>query len=404
MKTERTVADMNAILFFTGYRKVLVKPEYGAALLDICLRYSIAYANFACNTEGEISFLVSAYTAKKLRRLCEEEGIKAVFSHMKGIPSFFWRYRRRVGLAVGMLFAIAMLFFSSRFVWDIRVTGNTDMTETQVREELRACGFGIGSYIPNFHASELENRVLLASDRIAWISVYLDGTVATVQIIERVEAPPEEDLSHPANLIAACDGQIETLELYRGNCIVKKGQAVKKGELLVSGVYDSNTVGYRYTRAAGHVFARTERNFTVEIPLSVEEKSYQSEKCTEIVLNFFDFSIKIFKNTGNTDMTCDIIKEEKGLELFGIHALPICFTITKQLAYTQVPVTRTHEQAIELAYLQLNREMASLSNNVQLLSKTVSTQITPTSLILECTLSCIEDIAVQTEFDFSEQP
>lgn len=103
-------------------------------------------------------------------------------------------------------------------------------------------------------------------------------------------------------------------------------------------------------------------------------------------------------------MTCDIIKEEKGPELFGIHALPICFTVTKQLAYTQVPVTRTHEQAIELAYLQLNREMASLSNNVQLLSKTVSTQITPTSLILECTLSCIEDIAVQTEFDFSEQP
>ena len=393
---------MDLTLFLFGSRRVWTNAENSTALLNICLQNGVSYNNFRCGEDGSVCFRCSTLTAKKLDRICREEGIDLRVMESGGIPPFLWRYRKRAGLMIGGVLALVLLLLSQRFVWDIRITGNTVMTESEIRAELKSCGLYVGSYIPDIHAGELENRVLRASDRISWISIYMDGTVATVQVIEHVDAPPEEDLSRPANLVAACDGQIEVVELYRGNCVVKQGQAVRKGELLVSGLYDSNVTGYRYTRAAGKVLARTERTFSVEIPLMGEVKSYGESKCEEMTIHFFDFSLNIFKRTGNEETICDIIKEEKGVDLFGSCVVPFGLTVTRSLPYSIETVARTHEQALELAYAELERELASLSEDVQLLSKNVKTALTDNSLILECTVTCIEDIAVQTEFEISE--
>ena len=67
----------------------------------------------------------------------------------------------------------------------------------------------------------------------------------------------------------------------------------KQGELLVSGLYDSQTQGFRYTRAAGRILARTERTVRVEIPLEYVQKCYIDEKIGSITLNFFQKSTNI---------------------------------------------------------------------------------------------------------------
>ncbi|MBQ9132152.1 MAG: sporulation protein YqfD, partial [Clostridia bacterium] len=301
----------------------------------------------------------------------------------------------------GSALALALVVLSQQFVWDIRVTGNVDMTRAQVLEELRNCGFSVGSYLPDVQASGLENRVLLSSDRIAWISVNLEGTVANVQIVERT-APPAEESHKPANLIAAADGQIELVELYRGNPVVKMGQAVRQGDLLVSGLYDSQTLGYRYTRAAGKVLARTERSYRVEIPLVYEEKVYQEAEYGEILLNFFDFSIKIYKSTGNWGASCDIIEKEKGFDLFFGSTLPLSLTVVEELPYTVQSATRTPEQAARLAYAELERELATLSASAQLLEKRMTATLTEDALILDCVVKCMEDIALQVEFEITD--
>ena len=393
---------MNPILLLTGYKRLRAQEGDAVEVLNLCLCYGINYTDFSYGEAREISFCCSLGTARRLQALCRERGIDLEVEEGGGLPLILWRYRRRAGLLVGTLLALCLVLLSRRFVWDVRVTGNQTMTESEVHAELRACGFGVGSYIPGFHAGELENRVLMASDRISWISIYLDGTVARVQIIEHVAAPPKEDASRPANLIAACDGQIELVELYRGNCTVRVGQAVRKGELLVSGIYDSATVGYRYTRAAGRILARTERSFCVEIPLTYLEKHYEEAKYSQIELKFFDYSLKIFKSSGNVTDTYDIIKEEIDLDLLGRLTLPVGLVLEKAVPYTQESALRTYEEALELAYARLEQELAALSEEAELLSKSVSTSLTETSLVLECTVSCVQDIAVCSEFEVTE--
>ncbi|MBQ7346954.1 MAG: sporulation protein YqfD [Clostridia bacterium] len=393
---------MNVLLFMSGSRTVWADAENATALMDLCLRYSIPYSNFRWGEDGSACFEVSLLSAKRLEKLCRDTSVTVRMVKKGGLPPFLWRYRKRAGLMVGAVLAIILLVLSTRFVWDVRVTGNQTMTKADVLADLKACGFGVGSYIPDVRTEELETRVLIASDKISWIAVHMDGTVAVVQIIEHVEAPPAEDSSRPANLIATADGQIEQIELYRGNCVVKIGQAVKAGELLVSGLYDSAVTGYRYTRASGKILARTEHEFTVEIPLAYEEKVYGEAKCGEIVLNFFDFSLKIFKSTGNDTPQCDIIKEKKNWTLFGRYPLPAGVSVTNELPYTLQTVQRTPEEALDAAYDALEEQLAALSGDVQLLRKDVSTELTDTALILHCTVSCIENIAVQSEFEIIE--
>ncbi|MBR7098488.1 MAG: hypothetical protein IKC59_03655, partial [Clostridia bacterium] len=70
--------------------------------------------------------------------------------------------------------------------------------------------------------------------------------------------------------------------------------------------------------------------------------------------------------------------------------------------YEEIPVKRTEEQALLLAYESLAKELESLSADAQLLRKEITTTLTDRSVILDCTVLCIEDIAVQSEFEVSE--
>jgi similar to stage IV sporulation protein len=276
------------------------------------------------------------------------------------------------------------------------------MSEEEVVAELLACGLGVGSYIPNISAPQLENRVLMASERISWISIRMDGTVAVVQVIEQIPPSEAEEGHGPANLIAATDGQIEYLQLYRGNPVVVVGQAVRKGELLVSGIYDSNRYGYRYTRAAGQVMARTKREIVVEIPLEYTKKHCGAPFVGEKYLHFFNFSVKISKNSRNQVGTCDIIKEKKRVEAPGLYRLPLYWEIVTITPYELQMATRTHEEALELAYAELDLRLSALSEGAQILEKGITTELLENSLRLVCSISCIENIAEQSEFEITD--
>ena len=393
---------MNISLFFGGSYTLIVSSDHRTAAMNLCMQMGLQYTDFVWIQDGSIRFSCSARGAKRFLAACRAQGIEVEVAERKGLPERLILLKARVGLVIGALLSVLLVFVSGLFVWDVQVTGNETLSEGEVLEELRVCGFGVGSYLPSLRVREIENRVLFLSERIGWLSINVEGTVARVQIIEhRSEnsGTDESSSKNPANLIAMCDGQIEYLELYRGNVVVSVGQAVKKGELLVGGLYESPTGGFRYTRAAGRVMARTERTIEIEIPLSFEEKVYDEPYLEEIELSFFNFSHKIFKNSGNSDVLCDIIKYNSNLGQLGSNRLPLSFSRVEVRPYHLEQRERSAEQALELCYAELSERLASLSGEVQLLQKELVTEVGESSVILVCTLTCIENIALVQEFE-----
>ncbi len=396
---------MSISLFLFGAVTLYVPSEERLTVLNICLINGVPYRDFTWESDGGISFSLPTYEARRLRRFCAPYGIVPTVRRRTGLPAIGVFLCKRLGLLTGLLAAVLLLALSTRFVWRVEIRGNETLTRDAVEEILSEALLGVGSYIPGINTRQAENRVLMSCKALSWISIRIDGTVLSVQIIEKDthkgEALPPMT-SSPANLIASCDGQIERIELFRGQVMVKCGQAVKKGELLVSGVYDSSSVGYRYTRAAGHIWARTEREYCIRIPLQYSQKIPDTVEPFTRTLHFFNFSLNFFQNTGNYSPSCDIIKKETEFHTPNGLLLPISFTSADVHTYTEVVRDRTAEQALALCYAELDRVLSESLSGSELLQKEITTEITDSEVVLHVTATVLEDIALQSPFEVSE--
>ena len=169
--------------------------------------------------------------------------------------------------------------------------------------------------------------MLAANSEIAWAAVNLRGTRAVVEIREVERAAPVPDEDTPYNVIAAEDGIVRRMELYRGAGEVQEGDLVFKGDMLASGVVETKA-GLRLVHARGKVIAEVERNIRVEIPLEREVKRATGRVFREKSLKILGFTINFFRNTGNLPPSCDRIDREVDLRLFDAVELPIKYRET----------------------------------------------------------------------------
>ncbi len=389
---------MNLSYFFFGAVTVSADYENITQLLNLCMYYGIPYSKVLPSKEKvSLCFRLTAY--RKMKKEARARGIVFSVDKMQGLPVFLDGCKYRFGLIIGIICALALVFFSHRFVWDIEVTGNQSLTSSEVKEVLAEHGFKIGSYMPRVNTDRIENKILITSDRISWISINLIGTIAEVQIRERETPDAESVVTKPANLIAKKSGVIEEVRIFRGKTVVSAGKYVNKGELLVSGLFDSVQVGFRYTRAAGEVYARTVDEFCIEIPYEYDEKVYTGAGYSNKYLNFFDFSMNISKNSGNEDSLYDKINIVEDFCLFGSVHTPISLKTERYLEYETVSATRTAEAAEELAYFELERRLSDIAEDTILVKKTVTPLIRDDRVILHCVIVLIEDIAAVSEFE-----
>ena len=384
--------------FFFGRVCVSGEARCATALLNLLMTYGISYEGLSLR-EGRVWLWMSERAFRRLAELCDSEGICLTVEKRRGLPQLARRYGKRIGLLVGALMAIVILFWGSRVVWDVRVTGNVTLDDHAVLEMLSECGLTSGTYLPTLDTDLVESRMLLSHREVCWISINIRGTTANVEVLETVFGDVEE--SSYANLVSSRDGQIERVEVYEGNAIVKVGDVVREGDLLVSGIYDKGLLGSRVTRARGEIYARTVRSFDVEIPLSGTEKVYTGREWTEKYVNFFGKRIKVFANTGNVGAECDIIYRDNGVSLPSGAILPIGWQGIVYREYREEPIVLENEEAMERAFSALAETLDTFvtDTGAELLSKAVTYELDEDAYRIHCTVICIENIALVREFD-----
>lgn len=390
------------ISFFGG--RVLLRGDArcATALLNLFMRLEIPYDGLSVCGD-QLHLWISERNERRALTACEAQGICLSVAARRGLPQLIRRYGKRTGLVIGGILAVAILFFSSRVVWSIRVTGNRALEKEEILQMLSDCGLGSGTYLPTLDTDLVESRLLLAHREICWVSVNVRGTTVNVEVLES-SSGAEESRTY-ANLIAACDGQIERIEAYDGNVCVKVGDVVRAGDLLVSGIYDKGLLGYRATRAKGGVYARTVREFDVEIPLEGVQKVYTGREWIENYVKFFAKRIKVFANTGKMSAECDIIYRDNGITLPDGAVLPIGVQQVVYREYREEHFCMDGEAAMEQAFLQLSQMLEKFVSDTgaELLSKTVRYELDESAYRIRCTVICIENIARVQEFDMNEK-
>ena len=392
------------LLFLTGYRILKAECEQAEVLLNLCAQHGIALLGTELSEDGFFLFCSFSQSVRLLKCAKQNEiPIEVISSH--GIPALILRYRHRYGVALGLLLALALIFLSGSVVWDIRIDGEQKLSESEVLSALEECGLSLGTRRRSLDIDALENRVLILSDDISWISVNIIGTVAEVEIreVQLPDEPLENELS-AANIVAATDGKVVGFKETRGNVAVEIGESVREGQLLIGGIYGDEENGFRYTVAKGGVLAEVEREFTVEIPRSETQKHYTGAQKCEKYLIFFKKRIKFFSNYRNLPITCDKIDIEEYFRAPNGKRLPVGVYTARYDEYRYETAERTDDELLALGYSSLDSLLRKELAESELLSKEISTELSEDSLILRCKVRCIENIARVQEIKIDGLP
>ena len=326
-----------------GYRKLKIAPEDLSEVTSIFIRSSIF-----SSISDDGSIIVKERELSKIKALLSGR-IDFACSEPMGLYGKWLRLPHKAAIVSAMILSLIITAILSSVVWDVRVSGNETLDESEVLDVLKDCGFGVGDIWLMVDRSKLEYDLLNKNEKIAWVNINRRGTVAYVRIIEnrseeKDEEPTEEGYN---NIIAAQDCVIEEITVKRGTAVVKPGDVVKKGDLLVAGILPAEAGG-GFCHAEASVIGRVYDKVSVEMPRNYEKKTYIGKRIAKIELNFFNFSVNIFKIYGNLTNNCDIIEDELTYTHQGKSRLPFSLTVAYLPIFDTQEADYTDEELVDL--------------------------------------------------------
>jgi len=382
--------------FLSGSRRYKTAPDCSVRAVDILMRSGANYRDVRmCGAAA--TFTLSLRDSAAVERIFEKEEINFTRVSEHGFPRIIRKYKRRIGIPIGMLLFIFVLIVSGKIIWRIDVVGCDKVSEELVVKRLDELGFGIGTYVPSVDFDELHASYLLMYDDTAWISVNVRGTHAVAEIRETELPEKTVDEKHPHNLVAAEDAVIYSIEIHRGTPMVKVGDLVKKGELLASGMVDIKS-GYLLFHARGEVMGMVERNLHIEVPLEDSHQSPTGNVLRKKRLKLFGLDVTLSDETEHMNkdgVTYDKSERNSMLSLFNIIQLPIEISETVYTEYAQAPISYTEKEARGEAYLRLSAELAALTKEGEIIARETEAALVNGVFTIDCKVTLICDISAE---------
>lgn len=115
----------------------------------------------------------------------------------------------------------------------------------------------------------------------AWVGVEIKGTQIHIQLVEAVD-PEDKTLYSPRHLISTSDAVVTEIFTEQGKPMVQPNTAVKKGQILISGIIGNEEVpeDQAAVTAKGVVKGLVLYEYKIEIPLTLQYKIYTGNSFT----------------------------------------------------------------------------------------------------------------------------
>ena len=257
-------------------------------LLNLCAKNGVMVWHVK-RVGGKIRCRIGIRDFKRLPKLAKYKGIRVHILQKSGLPFLAARYGKRYGIAVGAALFFAVLQFLSVFIWSIEVVGNNQIPTEDLLRACREIGIREGTYAYGQDYKTASQQLLLRVPGLSWCSMNLEGCRLTLNVSE-IKTKKTEDHA-PSNLKAKADGTITKLDIKSGNCLVKVGDTVAKGDLLVSGVLEPSGA---FVHAQGTVTAKTVRFLSVSVPAYKKETRTIGKSVKKRALSVFGITVPLY--------------------------------------------------------------------------------------------------------------
>lgn len=342
--------------YILGYVNIKVEGFFIERFINICISKKILLWNIKRKKSTIMYANIGINDYKKLKPIAKKTKSKISIQNKKGLPFVVHKYRKRK-IFVGLLAVIFIaLFVMSKFIWNIEIKGNNQISKAEILEELNKQGLKIGAYKGKINSNSIINRVRLDKNDIAWMGIDLEGTNAIVEIKETSKAPEIIDENEYCNIVSNKEGMITKINVQNGTAVVKEGDIVKQGDILVQGYLEGKYTGIRYVHAKADIeakiwYSKKEKVFLkqqIQVPTGATEEKY--------TLNINNFKINFYKTLSKFE-NYDTINENKKLMIFSNFYLPIEIIKKTNYEYVNEEKIYTEEELIQLTQEKIEEEL-----------------------------------------------
>lgn len=382
--------------YIRGYVIIIATGRSLERFINICSKRQILLWDIVRINAESATMKASVRGFRLMRPAAKKSGCKVRIQKRCGLPFWLHRFKKRKGFKLGILIFASIVMLSMSIIWDIEITGGKPEIAPQIMNVLYVDNIGRGSLKMKLNPKQIASKIALEVEGIAWVGVEIKGVKLYITVKDSIDAPTLIDNYESLDIVAEKDGLITKLEVYAGNPLIKEGDTVKEGQVLVSGKIESKNpeFGTRDVHALGKVIARTWYESYLPISMVYKQRYKTGKTHKTTYLRLLDYRVKL-PGKALPFVMFDTITEDKILTgPFGLK-LPIGLTVEisseimeKQVALTPDEATTV---AVEIAREDLSKRIPKDSKIIDEIVKKVEGE-NDTNYI-QVIIECEEDIA-----------
>lgn len=374
-----------------GYVVFSFSNGFVSGFVDECYQNKINIHDVK-NTPKGIVAICSSSEYKKLHTIAHHNGGIVKIERKRGLLFPFLAIQKRAGLLAGALAFVVIINTLTGFVWNIDVVGNNRIKTEQIKSFFAQNGLHEGVHWHSFDHDQLENLMMASFDDCAWVHINRFGTTARIEINEATLKPDIDDNNGYANLISNRDGIVVKIDIRRGWKVVNVGDAVTKGDLLVSGVFESEIAKRNvFSKATGRVIARVVEPINITVSRTQKHRVFTDKK-TYKMLYFFGLKLGISGRKGCANTT-----DYSYLRLNGKN-LPIGIATTVSQKYVDSDYVLNDNELNELVNKELEERLKNDFSDAEIEKQNIKISLDFDSGNAVGTVVVLENIAEQIKF------
>ena len=378
--------------FLKGYLRIRVWGYSPERFMNLCCNHDILLWDIEKCADGSYNMNISLSGYFQIRPFVRKTGTKVAVLNKFGLPFFIPHIKLHSFFLAGIVGTFLFLFWTTGYIWKIEMTGNDKILTEDLMEFLEEQDIKIGSKKNIVQVEDLEKALRTEFPNITWTSVQVEGTKLWIQIKENDKIfTAEEKTEEVSDLVASKDGIVSSIITRNGVPMVKAGDEVKAGDILVSGqvpIYNDagEIINYQLYAADADVYLECSYRFQATMPISYILHEYTGKEYKSLYLKLFDKEIAFpdYSDKENCDITQDRkqfrseehtseLQDRKQLEALEQWFLPFFYGVDKYTEYNPVKAKYSKEEVARHLNEEINTFIRSLEEKgVQIIKKNVT--------------------------------
>lgn len=386
------------INFCLGYVKIETDGYYIERFINECIKKGIYLWGLEKKENGLVVAKVRIKKLDILKQIAKKNQCIIIVKGERGIPILWKQYNKRKVFIIATFVLIVLINGLSKFVWNIEIQGNERISSDEILKIAQSNGIKIGKLIKNIKVEEVTNKIRIEKSDISWVGIDVKGTNVIIKIVEADEKPEIIDENDYSNIIANKEGKIEKIYAQNGTAMVKEGDFVKKGDILIAGWMEGEFTDKQYVNASGVVKATIKYTKNEKIEKKEIKREQTGKKERKIAINFKNFQINFYKRLSKFKFY-DTIYTEKKLRLFPNLYLPIKVILYDNYEVNELETYNDYETAKCYGEQKLRDETMNLING-EIINQTTDIMEYDNYYLVRITYEVIEEIGTKEKIMF----